>query len=107
MSSPEHDQVVRQSFGRQVSLFSGPDSPFARRSSDTLAWIEPLADDMIVLDVACGAAHATEPVAPRVRQVIGIDLTTELLDLATQRLRDNAIGNGIHNCRSARSVVSS
>ena len=93
MTSPDHNEVVRRSFAQQVSLFSGPDSPFARRSSATLAWIEPLADDMIVLDVACGAAHAAEPVAPHVRQIIGIDLTPELLGLARQRLRDNDIDN--------------
>ena len=67
MTARDHDEVVRQSFERQVPLFSGPDSPFARRASGSLSWIEPLTRDMVVLDVACGAAHATEPVAPRVR----------------------------------------
>ena len=37
-----HDDVVRRSFERQVGLFSGPDSPFARRAAGTLAWLEPL-----------------------------------------------------------------
>ncbi|MDQ1467860.1 MAG: hypothetical protein QOH10_2275 [Actinomycetota bacterium] len=85
--------MVRRSFERQVPLFSGPDSPFARRPSGTLSWIEPLNDDMIVLDVACGAAHAAEPVAERVRQVVGIDLTRALLDVGAQRLRGNGVGN--------------
>ncbi|HEY5171406.1 MAG TPA: hypothetical protein VIK54_06735 [Acidimicrobiia bacterium] len=67
MTARDHDEVVRQSFERQVPLFSGPGSPFARRASGSLSWIEPLTRDMVVLDVACGAAHATEPVAPRVR----------------------------------------
>jgi len=89
----EHDEVVRQSFRRQVGLFSGPNSPFALRAPDALAWIEPLRDDMIVLDVACGAAHASEPLAPRVRQVVGVDLTRELLVLAASRLCDNGITN--------------
>jgi hypothetical protein len=57
----DHSAVVRRSFERQVSLFSSPDSPFARRATRSLSWIEPLRDDMIVLDVACGAAHASEP----------------------------------------------
>ena len=59
-----HDEVVRRSFDRQVGLFSGPDSPFARRPEGALAWLEPLTDDMLVLDVACGAGHAAETVAP-------------------------------------------
>jgi SAM-dependent methyltransferase len=91
--SLEHADVVRRSFERQVQLFSGPDSPFASRPSGSLSWIGPLDGDMIVLDVACGAAHATEPVAPHVRQVVGIDLTSALLRVGAERLREGGIGN--------------
>src|SRR5437762_1220270 len=91
--SQEHADLVRRSFELQVQLFSGPDSPFATRASSSLSWIEPLDEDMIVLDVACGAAHSTEPVAPHVRQVVGIDLTSALLHIGAARLRDNGIGN--------------
>ncbi|HEY3831253.1 MAG TPA: hypothetical protein VGO03_03095 [Acidimicrobiia bacterium] len=59
MNGTDHADVVRHSFERQMPLFSGPDSPFAARPSSTLAWIEPLTPEMIVLDVACGAAHAS------------------------------------------------
>jgi ubiquinone/menaquinone biosynthesis C-methylase UbiE len=93
MSPDSHDDVVRRSFDRQVGLFSGPDSPFARRSEGELAWLEPLADDMGVLDVACGAGHACEVVAPHVRQVVGIDLTTTLLELGAARLREAGVVN--------------
>ena len=48
---------------------------------------------MVVLDVACGAAHASEPVAPAVRQVVGIDLTPALLHLGAERLRAAGIRN--------------
>ena len=89
----EHDAVVRRSFEHQVGLFSGPDSPFARRDAGALAWLEPLTADMVVLDVACGAAHVAEVVAPHVRQVVGIDLTPSLLDLGAARLRDAGISN--------------
>src|SRR5437588_3235170 len=88
----EHDEVVRRSFERQVPLFSGPDSPFASRSGN-LAWVEPLDADMIVLDVACGAGHASESIAPRVRQVVGIDLTPALLATGAERLRDQGVSN--------------
>ena len=76
-----------------MALFSGPESPFALRASGPLAWIAPLTADMIVLDVACGAAHASEPIAPAVRQVVGIDLTTALLRVGAQRLGDAGISN--------------
>jgi len=85
--------AVRRSFERQTSLFAGPNSVFARHSESPLSWIEPLDEHMVVLDVACGAAHASEPVAPRVRHVIGIDLTVPLLQMGAQRLRDKGIDN--------------
>src|SRR2546429_263848 len=93
MSSSEHDAVVRRSFEKQTALFAGDDPLFARRSSSALAWLEPLDPEMIVLDVACGAAHAAEQVAPHVRQVVGLDLTRALLELGADRLRDAGITN--------------
>jgi ubiquinone/menaquinone biosynthesis C-methylase UbiE len=88
----DHDHVVQRSFERQVGLFSGPDSPFAKRTG-SMAWIEPLSPDMVVLDVACGAAHVADSVAPLVRQVVGIDLTAALLRVGAARLREAGVGN--------------
>lgn len=93
MSAHEHDAVVRRSFEKQTRLFSGEHALFAHREPAPLAWLEPLEPDMIVLDVACGAAHAAEQAAPRVRQVVGVDLTPALLELGAERLRDAGITN--------------
>ena len=93
MSSSEHDAVVRSSFEKQTGLFTGDNAVFARRPSSALAWLEPLDPEMIVLDVACGAAHAAEQAAPHVRQVVGLDLTRALLELGADRLRDAGITN--------------
>jgi SAM-dependent methyltransferase len=87
------ETAVRESFTRQVGLFEGADSPFARRSDSALTWLEPLRADMIVLDVACGAGHAAELVAPHVRQVVGIDLTPALLASAAARVRGAGLTN--------------
>jgi ubiquinone/menaquinone biosynthesis C-methylase UbiE len=100
----DHDAVVRRSFERQVGLFSGPGSPFAQRDTGTLAWLEPLTPDMLVLDAACGAAHAAEVVAPHVRQVVGVDLTRALLDLGASRLRERGIGNVLLQEGNAQSL---
>jgi SAM-dependent methyltransferase len=89
----DHDDVVRASFSRQVGLFSGPDSPFVRRPAGTIEQFEPLDDDMLVLDLCCGAAHAAEVVGPSVRQVVGIDLTASLLELGSTRLAAAGIRN--------------
>ena len=93
MSASDHDAVVRKSFEKQAALFAGEDSPFARRPASALAWLEPLDPDMVVLDVACGAAHAAEQAAPHVRQVVGIDLTPALLEVGAERLRAAGITN--------------
>ena len=90
----DHDDVVRRSFTRQVGLFSGPDSPFVRRQTGTATErLEPLDAEMLALDVACGAGHAAEVVAPHVRQVVGVDLTVGLLELGAARLADAGITN--------------
>src|SRR3954470_14906538 len=93
MSAPDHDDITRKSFEQQVVLFVGDASPSPRRPASTLAWLEPLDADMIVLDVACGAAHASEVAAPHVRQVVGIDLTRALLAIGADRLRAARIDN--------------
>ena len=86
MTTHEHDDIVRRSFRQQVGLFAGDDSPFRRRPESVLSWIEPLDAEMIVLEVACGAAHVSEVAAPLVRQVVGIDLTPELLAIGAERI---------------------
>jgi ubiquinone/menaquinone biosynthesis C-methylase UbiE len=93
VTESEHDAVVRRSFEKQVGLFAGEHSPFARRPASALAWVEPLEPDMIVLDVACGAGHVAEQIAPHVRQVVGLDLTSALLEVGAKRLRDAGITN--------------
>src|SRR5262249_9629246 len=92
-SSRSHNDVVRDSFTQQVGLFTGENSVFARRFATPTAWVEPLDRDMVVLDVACGAAHAAEQIAPHVRQVIGVDLTPALLQSGYERLAAAGIDN--------------
>jgi ubiquinone/menaquinone biosynthesis C-methylase UbiE len=87
-----HDEHVRDSFGKQVSLFTGTTSPFAGGDHALERW-GPLEVDDIVLDVACGAAHVAEQLAPHVRQVVGVDLTPALLEVGARRLHDASVGN--------------
>ena len=89
----DHDDLVRASFTRQIGLFSGPDSPFVRRPGGTVEQLAPLDAAMLLLDVACGAAHASEVVAPHVRQVVGIDLTRGLIELGADRLTAAGVDN--------------
>jgi ubiquinone/menaquinone biosynthesis C-methylase UbiE len=87
----QHERAVRESFGQQVDAFSGRDSVYATQTGPT--WAGPLKDSFVVLEVACGAAHAGESVAPFVHQVVGIDLTPGLLKAGAERLRDSGVTN--------------
>ena len=89
----EHNEVIRREFTRQLPIFAQRDSYFARANDATLAWLQPLSPDLVVLDVACGAANASEVAAPHVRQVVGVDLTPALLRAGAERLREQGIVN--------------
>jgi ubiquinone/menaquinone biosynthesis C-methylase UbiE len=90
----EHDRTVRTEFRKQSPTFEGEDSFFAdaRLAGWVARHLEPLEPAMLVLEVACGAAHQGEAIAPRTGRVIGADLTPELLDVARRRLRDRSVG---------------
>ena len=63
------------------------------RPDGSLAWLGPIDPRMIVLDVACGAGHTAQAVAPHVRQVVGLDLTDALLRLGGQRIAAAGVSN--------------
>jgi len=59
-----------------------------------------LRGDEIVLDFGCGSGRMTSWIAPRVRKVVGLEVTPEMLDLAEKnRTADNvefAVYDGLH-----------
>lgn len=90
-----HDEVVRAEFARQAEGF-GTAGIFAadpRLNAWVCRYLEPLTPDMIVLEVACGAAHQAQAVGERVRQVVGVDLTPEMLDAGRRRLAATGVTN--------------
>lgn len=93
MDTEAHADRVRRSFERQQKLFTGPDSPFAGKGAGAHSWLGPLARDMRALDVACGAAHLSGEIAAQLREVVAVDLTPSLLQLAAARLRDAGVAN--------------
>ncbi|HMF83392.1 MAG TPA: class I SAM-dependent methyltransferase, partial [Acidimicrobiia bacterium] len=91
--SSDHDRTVRTEFRRQSPTFEGDDSFFAdpRLAAWVARHLAPLESPALVLEVACGAAHQAEAIAPRVARVVGVDLTPEMLAVARHRLRDRAV----------------
>src|SRR6266571_2023870 len=92
MMTPQNE-VVQTEFRRQAPTFEGDDSFFA--DTRLAGWVErhlePLDASMLVLEVACGAAHQGESIARHVGRVVGADLTPEMLDVARRRLRDRSV----------------
>jgi SAM-dependent methyltransferase len=91
--SDSHDDVVRREFTRQEPSFARADAYYASLAAGTVAALQPLSRDEIALDVACGAAHASEAVAAHVRQVVGVDLTPALLAAGARRLAERGVRN--------------
>jgi SAM-dependent methyltransferase len=94
MPNSAHEERVQESFRQQVGAFSGPKSVYADREG-ALGWVEPLDASMVVLEVACGAAHASESIAASVHEVVGLDLTVELLNVGADRMRQDGVDNVI------------
>jgi ubiquinone/menaquinone biosynthesis C-methylase UbiE len=75
-----HDDEIRKQFSRQAAHFNEEGRTLS--SAAYLQWVVGLLDlrpEFRVLDVAAGTGHLGREIAPRVRQVIAIDMTPEML----------------------------
>jgi SAM-dependent methyltransferase len=91
----DHGDVVRREFARQAETFEGEDSFFANvlLAEWIIGNLAPLVPGDTVLEVACGAAHLGEHLSTRVRQVVGVDLTPEMLATGQRRLEERGVRN--------------
>jgi ubiquinone/menaquinone biosynthesis C-methylase UbiE len=89
----DHDERVRQEFTRQSDHFASAakiaDSQLTQRFVDAVA-PQP---GWRVLDVACGPGLVTVALAPHAREVVGLDLTPEMLNKARQRCAAAGVRN--------------
>ena len=90
----EHHRLVEQQFARQASGFGQEGLTLTNR--DHLAWmvdtLEPAPQDA-VLDVAAGTGHLGRAIAPRVRCVVCLDLTPEMLHEGEQAAQREGLTN--------------
>lgn len=92
---PQHDNVIRSEFSRQADAMA---SAALFNDSTILARIREAAHaspDARILDVACGPGIVVEALAAGAREVVGCDLTPEMLDKA----RSRAAAAGLTNVR--------
>jgi SAM-dependent methyltransferase len=87
-----HADTVRREFARQAPGFAEPGSFFGgRRLNEWITAQLPLDADATVLDVAGGAGHLARALASRVRQVVVLDLTREMLETGRRAAREAGI----------------
>jgi ubiquinone/menaquinone biosynthesis C-methylase UbiE len=76
----EHRDILHEQFSKQASFFSNKGLTLS--SQEYLGWAAgrlPLHADQRALDVAAGTGHLSRAIAPRVGEVIAIDLTPAML----------------------------
>jgi SAM-dependent methyltransferase len=90
----EHHRLVEQQFAWQAPGFGQEGLTLTNR--DYLAWmidtLEPNPQDA-VLDVAAGTGHLGRAIAPRVRCVVCLDLTPEMLHEGEQAAQRDGLTN--------------
>ena len=88
-----HRETTVDQFTRQAAGFASAatmnDEAAMRLLLDALA----LGPDETVLDVACGPGIVAVAVAPHAREVVGVDLTPEMIELADRRCAKAGITN--------------
>jgi SAM-dependent methyltransferase len=92
------ETAIQKLFGAAAARYAASD--YHGGGPDLAAMVEAasLRGDERVLDVGCGAGHTALAFAPKVREVVGLDLTQAMLDEA----RGLALRRGIANLRLER-----
>ena len=93
MTTRSHHDHVEMQFGSQASAYLTSAVHASGRDLQRLA--ERLADfpQAHVLDMGCGAGHASFAAAGQVAQVTAYDLSSQMLDVVAQAARDKGFAN--------------
>ena len=92
-TNPDPRDLVRRQFGAHAQNYvSSPDHSKGDSLDRLLSVVQPQ-PDWRVLDVATGGGHTALAVAPRVREVVATDITSEMLAAAERFIR----GKGVEN----------
>ena len=87
------EDLAREVFGRRASYYT---TSAAHTDSQVLRRVVELAVPAaggLILDVATGTGHTALALAPHAAQVVGVDLTPEMLGEARQLQRQRGLGN--------------
>jgi ubiquinone/menaquinone biosynthesis C-methylase UbiE len=91
--SQDHRDAIRAQFGAHAHAYAESRGHAAGTDLDLLIGALPRGPQLSALDVATGAGHTALALAPRVGQVIGLDLTPEMLAEGAKLAAARGIGN--------------
>ena len=90
---PDHDQLIQSEFSRQAAAMA---TAAIFNDANVLARIRDaarLTQSSRVLDVACGPGIVAEALAPGAGEVVGCDITPEMLEKARERCTKAGLAN--------------
>lgn len=88
-----HHHHVDSQFGEQASVYLTSQVHAAGRDLERLKTFLSAFPDARVLDIGCGAGHASYIAASEVSHVISYDLSSRMLDVVTATARERGLNN--------------
>lgn len=92
MTQEAHKQAVKEQFSKTAEEYAQWATVDAGSAKSDVGWFGPRPGDR-VLDVACGPGTLSLKLAPLVREVVGVDLTDELLSIARRKAAEAGLSN--------------
>ena len=92
-SASSHDEQVNRQFGPSASAYLTSAAHAQGADLQKLAQLLQGQREAQVLDVGCGAGHASFAVAPQVGQVTAYDLSPQMLDVVAREAARRALHN--------------
>jgi ubiquinone/menaquinone biosynthesis C-methylase UbiE len=89
----EHDVLIAQQFGSTARAYLESVTHATGEDLEVLAQEIATIPNAAVLDLGCGAGHASFAVAPHAASVVAYDLTAEMLAVVTREASARKLGN--------------
>ncbi len=89
----QHEQSIAKSFSTNAEKYLTSPVHSAGADLDFLARSVAALDRPKVLDLGCGAGHASFATAPFAREVVAFDLTRAMLDVTTAAAKERGLSN--------------
>jgi SAM-dependent methyltransferase len=93
MATPTHNEIVRESFTTQATAFAANPWVTDEQRIARLVSAARLSGMERILDIATGPGYIAEAFAKNSREVVGMDLTEAMLDIARARTEERGVKN--------------